>query len=332
MPVGLGESTVRGLRRVLPLMLAGSLGGCAIHPLPENVTGVKTSAIVHRIRCEARDAVYSALSLLTERLEHVQSPRRREIILSRQNVLAQIGIVFSFSLQGQEQDNLTAASATFTQPLSNGSLTFNPNVSDTVTRSNIRTFTVIESFSSLLKIDPARCVTEPTGPNYQYPIVGRIGVDEMIDTFVNLALYTGLGGEQLGVLDGANSPNVSETAPPALVDTISFTTNLTAGVNPMWVLNPVGSATQLTGANINLGVQRMDVHQVIIGLALPGPVSSLNKVLIVTLPGPRRHLAEPRFGMLVSGHARSNGEVEALNAVNNQILRFQVPKSLIVAP
>ena len=323
---------MRVLRWMLPAVLAGSFGGCAIHPLPENVTGVKTSAIVHRIRCEAREAVSNAQSRLTERLERVQSPRRREIIASRQNVLSQIGIVLSFSLQGQEQNNVNAASATFTQTLSNGSFTFNPNVGDTVTRSNIRTFTVIESFSSLIKMNPERCAAEPTGPNYQYPIVGRIGVDEMIDTFVNLALYTGLGEEQFGIMDGQGTPNVSDTAPPALVDTISFTTTLTAGVNPMWVLNPVGSATQLTGANINLGVQRMDTHQVIIGLALPGPVSSLNKILTVSSPGPRLHLTEPRFGMLVSGHARSNGEMEALNAVNNQILRFQVPKSLIVAP
>ena len=31
--------------------------GCAIHPLPENVTGVRTPQIVQRNRCEARDAL-----------------------------------------------------------------------------------------------------------------------------------------------------------------------------------------------------------------------------------------------------------------------------------
>jgi hypothetical protein len=328
-----GGSAVHAMRWLLPVALSGSFGACAIHPLPENVTGVKTAGIVHRIRCEARDAVDQAQRRLIQRLEQVRSARRREIIESRQNILRQIGIVFSFSLQGQEQDNLSTASATFAQPLSNGSFTFNPSVGDSVTRGNIRTFTVIESFSSLLKMSSDRCRSEPTGPNYQYPIVGTIGVAEMIDTFVNLALYTGLGAEQLNIAEGAGSPNVEETAPPAMVDTISFTTTLSAGVNPLWVLNPVGSATQLTGASINVGVQRMDVHQVIIGLALPGPVSSLSEVLVVSSPPQRRlHLNQPQFGLLVSGAPRTDGEIAALDAVNNQILRFQVPKSLIVAP
>ena len=39
--------------------------GCAIHPLPENVTGVSTTHIVHRIRCEARDAVLDAARIVT---------------------------------------------------------------------------------------------------------------------------------------------------------------------------------------------------------------------------------------------------------------------------
>src|SRR3954447_9065606 len=38
-------------------LFAASLGGCAIHPLPEDVTGVDTADIVRQIRCEAREAV-----------------------------------------------------------------------------------------------------------------------------------------------------------------------------------------------------------------------------------------------------------------------------------
>ena len=33
------------------------LAGCAIHPLPEDVTGVDTYTIVRQIRCETRQAV-----------------------------------------------------------------------------------------------------------------------------------------------------------------------------------------------------------------------------------------------------------------------------------
>ena len=34
------------------------LAGCAIHPLPDDVTGVSTYNIVRQIRCEARQAVF----------------------------------------------------------------------------------------------------------------------------------------------------------------------------------------------------------------------------------------------------------------------------------
>ena len=37
--------------------LAVLLAGCAVHPLPENVTGVDTPDIVRQIRCESREAV-----------------------------------------------------------------------------------------------------------------------------------------------------------------------------------------------------------------------------------------------------------------------------------
>jgi hypothetical protein len=47
-------------RSLLAIGISVILGGCAIHPLPENVTGVKTTRIVDRIRCEARDAVLAA--------------------------------------------------------------------------------------------------------------------------------------------------------------------------------------------------------------------------------------------------------------------------------
>ena len=47
-------------RVVLPVALSFALGACSIHPLPEDVTGLKTAQIVHRIRCEAAKAVEDA--------------------------------------------------------------------------------------------------------------------------------------------------------------------------------------------------------------------------------------------------------------------------------
>jgi hypothetical protein len=107
-------------------------------------------------------------------------------------------------------------------------------------------------------------------------------------------------------------------------------------VTPSWTLMPVTTALQLTGASIQLSASRMDIHQVIIGLALPEPVSALGPVTALPSHPNLAQASRQRFGLLVTGypHTRSTrtGEAVALDAVNNQILRFQVPKSLIVTP
>src|SRR5688500_7886993 len=44
------------MRGLAVLAAASLIGGCAIHPAPEDVTGVKNEDIVKQIRCETRDA------------------------------------------------------------------------------------------------------------------------------------------------------------------------------------------------------------------------------------------------------------------------------------
>ena len=55
------------VKAILGLTLAGAtLSGCAIHPLPEDVTGLDTYAIVMQIRCEAREAIaHEAIAYLS---------------------------------------------------------------------------------------------------------------------------------------------------------------------------------------------------------------------------------------------------------------------------
>src|SRR5580704_7341537 len=56
------------VQRVFSAFVALSLlSGCAIHPLPEDVTGLSTNIIVRQIRCETREAVIeSILGYLTD--------------------------------------------------------------------------------------------------------------------------------------------------------------------------------------------------------------------------------------------------------------------------
>src|ERR1700682_6164205 len=54
-------------RRACGLLVAASVGGCAIHPLPDDVTHLSTYEIVRQVRCETRNAlIESMLGFLTE--------------------------------------------------------------------------------------------------------------------------------------------------------------------------------------------------------------------------------------------------------------------------
>jgi hypothetical protein len=101
-----------------PLGLSLSLAACAIHPLPEDVAGLTTAQIVHRIRCEAREAVIKARSIIAaEPADTSQKMKRRQAKLT---TLDAIGIVYSFTLNGQEMDNLNKTTgATYVKQLSN---------------------------------------------------------------------------------------------------------------------------------------------------------------------------------------------------------------------
>jgi hypothetical protein len=205
--------------RLVLTALCCALGACAIHPLPENVTGVKTSQIVHRNRCEAREALFEAERRLTARNNQVAVA-----------TLKKIGIVFSYSLDITETDGLTA-NTTFVQPLTNGTRSFNPSAGDTLQRQNLRAFTVADSYQTLKRMGDAACAAVPVGSNYQYPIVGTIGIDEMIRTFLTMALHEDLNGTSADPKNPPVDPS-NIAGPPTMVDTITFTTTISAGVVP----------------------------------------------------------------------------------------------------
>jgi len=298
-----------GVCIILPVAFFG-LGACAIHPVPEDVTGVKTTQIVHRIRCEAKVAVLNAHDWF--RTHHPEKLQRME----------SVGIVYSFTLAGTVTNNL-GASATVTKPLAHGMWNYNPMLGDNLTRQNTRVFTVVDNYKTL-KIK--NCDAEVPGPNYQYPIVGTIGIGEMIRTFFALTLDENLEGE---AGSQATSLNTTVKGPPTMVDTISFTTALSASVSPMIMLTPVTAAAHLATGSLTGSVNRTDNHQVIIGIAVQETNSSPGNAS--STPSPKKQTnAAPRVGLLLSRSSQLNPvEEAAMEAVNNQILRFEVPRPLI---
>jgi hypothetical protein len=243
-------------------------------------------------------------------LRTVDFKKLREPARSNLVYFGQTGIVFTFTLDMTESGGITGQ-ADVIKPVTRGTVTLNPSLGDTLSRNNIRSFTITDNFSDLVKkVDPRYCNFEPPGPNFQYPIVGRVGIDEMIDTFVDLTLFSDLGSKD----DAATKAN---KGPPTMADTLTFTTTISAGLNPKVTFTPVSNNFQLMDASITAGAMRIDKHQLIVGLGLP------------TAP---KFTATGFTSAFVSAAPKQSGEAAAVQAVAQQIIRFEIAKPLIVAP
>jgi hypothetical protein len=254
--------------------------GCAIHPQPRDVTGVPTFEIVQRIRCETRQSVIDltltyarsrdATRETAERLaaEFEADPEASTKLNPnlftgevRKTLTAfwTTGVAYNFKLDMTEINNADGS-------LNIGSLFgrrafgigFKAGLDRT--RENTRTFTVTDNFGELVK-GLTGCQKEIVGPNYIYPITGRIGVEDMIQEFVYMSIFANLGAE---TTTAATVPK----GPPTLVDALAFTTTISGSVNPTVAFSPVGKELGVTAASVDLAASRTDLHQVVVGLAL----------------------------------------------------------------
>jgi hypothetical protein len=332
--------------RVLPIAAVVWLAGCAIHPLPDDVTGVTTYDIVRRIRCEARQAVFDfAIDWLTGPKD--PDPDAREIgrqfkeglrpvhefsyklfkgdVRKLVQLFSTTGIAYNFQLQMLETDNIDPVTDLLTF---NGKNQFSGPVSGNADRmrQNTRTFTVTDTFDFLLRDipddpDPAHrnnyCAGFIVGPNYIYPVAGKVGIDRMIGDFVNLTLFGGLGGTPTSA---TNPTTASSKGPPTMVDQLQFTTTVTLSATPKVTFAPVKT---FVDASLGLKFSRQDTHTLTIGLAIVDK-SSLSEIAalraVVFAPGP--------FGPLLTAQPTSDAERVAVAAVN-QVLTQQVFKPTI---
>jgi hypothetical protein len=318
--------------------------GCAIHPVPDDVTGVSTYNIVRQIRCEARQAVFDlAIAYLTgpknrdeeareiglqfkEGLRPIhsfsyslfKSPTRQLVQL-----FAGTGVAYNFQLQMMETDNIEPTTDLLTF---NGKNQFTSPVNGVFDRSrqNIRTFTVTDTFDFLLRDipdDPAHnndyCGGFIVGPNYIYPVAGKVGIDRMIGDFVNLTLFGGLVGPPS---NAANPTTASSKGPPTMVDQLQFVTTVSLGATPKVTFAPIKT---FMDASVLLKAARQDTHTLTIGLAITDK-NSLNQIAAfragVFVPGP--------LGPLLSARPANDAELAAVLAVN-QVLTQQIFRPVI---
>ena len=136
------------------------LAGCAIHPLPDDVTRETTHSIVQKIRCEAQRAV----------LDH----GRR---FGDETTLA-----YDFTFNIRENNNAQGG-FTLTDPFKNGTFTLTASTGVNRTRDANRSFRIVDLIGELRRTD---CRPEILEKNWLYPIAGDIGMYETVATFAKL--------------------------------------------------------------------------------------------------------------------------------------------------
>ncbi|WP_439373053.1 hypothetical protein [Bradyrhizobium sp. DASA03120] len=270
------------------------LGGCAIHPLPEDVVHVRTYDIARQIRCETRQAVIDVLfAYLTtpDNMRHDNLDQHSLEVglkakeaydsdrdsITRFNpdkltgfahtvvgLLYKTGIAYNYDLLGLETNNIDPT-INLLRPLpitSKVSLGVTGNFDRQ--RQNERSFTITDNFGSLLmSVHEDYCTGRLAAENYIYPIAGRVGVDRVVKDFMLLTLFANLRGlnKDLGKI-------TTVAGPPTMVDQLQFQTTIGTTATPKITFIPLGSGFGFADASLGLTVSRKDTHQLTVGLFL----------------------------------------------------------------
>jgi hypothetical protein len=265
-----GGCAMRPVQSLFIAVLAPILANCSTHPLVDDVTRSTTFDVVEKIRCEAKRAVVSEARRFSDDTA--------------------IAYEFTFDI---DEANDASGDVTWTLPLTAGSLSLRAQAGSDLERRAQRNFTIVDTFGDLRKAD---CSPEALEKNWIYPIVGEIGVYEVVATFAKL--------------HRVENPTDQETF--SFHDTLQFTTFLGAGIRPKLDLTPVTDSSLVRLARANLGAQRLDIHSVVI--AVSGGRESATAVA-------RTSVARSRSPGIRSFHAvRTNASVANAVVTNNTAL------------
>jgi hypothetical protein len=206
----------------------------------------------------------------------------------------QTGIAYDFTLDITEENRGTLL-ADPVRLITNGAAGIGLDASGDFSRNNARRFIMSDTFAKLLDDQNLRCDTDRP-ENFVYPIAGRIGLRELISTFVDLNET-----KNLQALDTGNSR--------VFADTMTFTTTLTGSVSPHVEIVPVGNQRGLASpTSLTAFGQRIDKHMVIIGLSMDVPKGA------GIVPAPVSSVAAGRSALQKS-NVGSQAEQSALDAV-----------------
>jgi hypothetical protein len=238
-------------------ILAVLLPGCSIYPLPGDIPRVPTSDIVERIRCEVQEGLRSFSS---------EDPATRKRV---EHLIRGTTIGYEFSFVITENNDAAGGQFTFTENrFTGGTFTLDLMPSATLERKNTRAFHLIEE---LKRVGDANCSPEATQANWAFPITGATGMAEVVRSYIRLQLLSG------------NTPDLVSLGPKfdnsVFSDSLTYTTNLTAGVTPTLELSAGIGSLRLTHASISGAAGRLDTHDVTVALSFDEKAAGQNAMM-----------------------------------------------------
>lgn len=256
-------------------VFAFALGGCSLYPIPDDVSPYRTEQIVRYARCEVKFAILGHMiqhHMLTEpyttadvkslidttRKKAKNHPKELTDTDNQVLRLTKVAMVYSFDFNITE-NNKASAGAGFRLPSLTNTLDVGGTAGLDLTRVGSRVFGTQDSWDDLVVKDqlcanwpgprPANVLYPMTGSMGFDPLTGSIGVGRVVETFIDIDLQGG--------------------AKDNFVDTLTFTTSVSADANATIKLDPVPSQFRLVSATADAGASRIDVHKLTISLAFP---------------------------------------------------------------
>jgi hypothetical protein len=297
-----------------------SLGGCTTHPLPEDFSKLDTNHIVFYIRCQAGDAINQSVARYLQNQPDGPSREQGRLIAARKISMAEVelsklnpvarskiikygnaAIAYDFTFDMSEQNNFQG-SANFINQFTNGTFGLGITAGKNLQRQTVRNFRATDTFAELT--EPNNCAADPRSKNWGYPITGDIGLEEVVQTFVNLNEFQHLSGKS------------DDDKVPVMADALTFQTTISSSVAPKVTLTPVMNRFQLADAGITGSSSRTDIHKVIIALSLPPSKAVSNTPAAVGLLGLQTNTGA-NFGKTP---AEYNAESELTNQVGREII------------
>jgi hypothetical protein len=242
---------------------AAALAGCSTYPIPDDVTATPTEDIVRHARCEIRTEI---IGFLIEQGVVAPSATDKEIAAvvaklkkspkSFFGLLMNVGSAYTFNFNITEHNNahgMANFSLPFTVPKV---LTAGGDASLDLLRVGSRAFETGDRWDDLI-VNTTRCAgVQPQPGNFVYPLGGSIGVGRAVRTFIEIVWQ---GGE------------LGSAAKDSFVDTLTFTTTVSADANASITLAPVSHSFRLVSASASVLGSRTDIHTLTLSLAFPHP-------------------------------------------------------------